>query len=60
MRAANGPRLSSEPGELVPDHDTKTPPAGQVAWDRAEDDCCERGTQGCSIHRTRDSDCQTW
>ena len=31
-----------------------------VATDRAEDDYCERGTQGCSIHHTRDSECQTW
>jgi hypothetical protein len=31
-----------------------------VAWDRAEDDYCERGTQGCSVRHTRDSDCQTW
>lgn len=32
----------------------------RIAWDRAEDDCCERGTPGCSIHHTRDSECQTW
>lgn len=32
----------------------------KIAWDRAEDDYCERGTLGCSIHHTRDSECQTW
>lgn len=31
-----------------------------TAWDRAEDDYCERGTQGCSVKHTRDSDCATW
>lgn len=31
-----------------------------VAWDREETDSCERGTPGCCIHHTRDSDCQTW
>jgi hypothetical protein len=31
-----------------------------VAWDRDESDSCERGTPGCSIHHTRDSECQTW
>jgi hypothetical protein len=31
-----------------------------VAWDRAETDYCERGTQGCSVRHTRDSDCETW
>lgn len=32
----------------------------RIAWDRAEDDYCERGTQGCSVHHTGDSECQTW
>jgi hypothetical protein len=34
--------------------------AEEVAVDRAEDDYCERGTQGCSVRHTRDSECQTW
>jgi hypothetical protein len=32
----------------------------EVAWDRAETDSCERGTPGCSIRHTRDSECQPW
>jgi hypothetical protein len=31
-----------------------------TAWDRAETDACERGTVGCSVKHTRDSECQTW
>jgi hypothetical protein len=31
-----------------------------VAWDRAETDSCERGTPGCCIRHTRDSECSTW
>ena len=31
-----------------------------IAWDREESDPCERGTPGCSIHHSRDSECQTW
>jgi hypothetical protein len=31
-----------------------------IAWDRAETDSCERGTPGCAIHHSGDSDCQTW
>jgi len=31
-----------------------------VAWDRAETDPCERGTVGCSVRHTRDSECDTW
>ena len=32
----------------------------ETAWDRAETDYCERGTQGCSVRHTRDSECATW
>ena len=32
----------------------------EVAWDRAEDDYCEKGTKGCCVHHTYDSECQTW
>ena len=39
---------------------TPTQPAEEVAWDRAETDPCERGTDGCSVKHTRDSDCQPW
>lgn len=40
---------------------TVCPVTGElIAWDREEADYCERGTFGCSIHHTRDSDCQTW
>ena len=38
----------------------KNQPPEEVAWDRAENDYCERGTQGCSVHHTYDSECQTW
>lgn len=38
----------------------KNNPPEEVAWDRAEDDYCERGTKGCSVHHTYDSECQTW
>jgi hypothetical protein len=31
-----------------------------IAWDRAETDSCEKGTPGCSVRHTRDSDCETW
>jgi len=31
-----------------------------VAWDREETDSCERGTPGCSVRHTRDSECETW
>ena len=32
-----------------------------VAWDRAEDEACERCTPGCSVrHTSSDSSCQTW
>jgi hypothetical protein len=34
--------------------------ADVVAWDRDPTDSCERGTPGCSVHHTRDSECQTW
>jgi hypothetical protein len=41
--------------------DTVCPVTGElIAWDRAEADYCERGTFACSIHHTRESDCQTW
>jgi hypothetical protein len=40
------------------DPDRDAPEA--VAWDRAETDYCERGTQGCSVLHTRDSECETW
>jgi len=30
------------------------------ATDRAETDACERGTPGCSVRHTRDSECATW
>lgn len=36
------------------------PDCRTVAWDRAETDYCERGTQGCSVLHTRDSECETW
>jgi hypothetical protein len=43
------------------ERDTVSPFSGEpIAWDREEDDYCERDTQGCSIHHTRDSDCETW
>lgn len=32
----------------------------EVARDRAESDSCERGTPGCCIRHTRDSECDTW
>jgi len=32
----------------------------EVATERAETDPCERGTPGCSVRHTRDSECQTW
>jgi hypothetical protein len=32
----------------------------QTAWDRAETDPCERGTVGCSVRHTGDTECQTW
>jgi hypothetical protein len=32
----------------------------EVAGDRAETDPCERGTPGCAVRHTRDSECQTW
>ena len=32
----------------------------QIAWDREESDYCEKGTPGCSVHHTRDSECETW
>jgi hypothetical protein len=32
----------------------------ETAWDRAETDACERGTVGCSVRHTGDSDCETW
>jgi hypothetical protein len=35
-------------------------PGELTAWDRAETDACERGTVGCSVKHTRDSECQTW
>lgn len=31
-----------------------------VAWDRAETDSCERGTPGCCIRHTTDTECETW
>ena len=31
-----------------------------TAWDRAETDACERGTVGCSVRHTTDSECATW
>ena len=30
-------------------------PDEAVAWDRNEDEACERGTVGCSVRHTRDS-----
>jgi len=42
------------PEWIEPDDDLQIKPA------RDETDSCERGTPGCSIHHTRDSDCQTW
>lgn len=32
----------------------------RTAYDREEEDYCERGTFGCSVRHTRDSDCATW
>ena len=32
----------------------------ETAWDREETDSCERGTPGCSVRHTRDSECATW
>jgi hypothetical protein len=32
----------------------------RTAYDRDEQDYCERGTFGCSVLHTRDSDCATW
>jgi len=31
-----------------------------IAWDRAETDACERGTVGCSVRHTADTECQPW
>ena len=31
-----------------------------TAWGRAETDACERGTVGCSVLHTTDSECATW
>lgn len=39
---------------------TPPAPADNVAWDRAETDSCERGTPGCCIRHTDDTDCETW
>jgi hypothetical protein len=32
----------------------------ETARGRKETDPCEKGTVGCSVHHTTDSDCQTW
>lgn len=51
------------PGQVVrvePKPDKFTWRDEDVAWDRAEDEPCERGTPGCSVRHTRDSECQTW
>lgn len=40
--------------------DAIPPKADGVAVDRAETDSCERGTPGCCIHHTTDSECATW
>jgi hypothetical protein len=42
---------------LAPCH---APGQEHVAWGRAETDPCERGTVGCSVRHTRDSECETW
>jgi hypothetical protein len=31
-----------------------------IADDRDENDYCERGSKGCAIHHTEDSECETW
>jgi hypothetical protein len=31
-----------------------------TAWGRAETDPCERGTVGCSVLHTDDTECETW
>jgi hypothetical protein len=35
-------------------------PVEETARDRAETDPCERGTPGCSVRHTGDSECQPW
>ena len=40
--------------------DTYSPSGELIAWDREEADECERGTLGCSVHHTRESECETW
>lgn len=34
--------------------------ADKIDLDREEHDSCERGTPGCPIHHTRDTECETW
>ena len=34
--------------------------ADAIAWGRAETEPCERGTVGCSVRHTTDSECATW
>ena len=46
-------RALADPTEPAPGQDA-------VAWDRPESDPCERGTVGCSVRHTRDSECETW
>lgn len=31
-----------------------------TAWDRAEDEPCQRGTVGCSVDHRDDEGCETW
>lgn len=38
----------------------RKPAPEAVAWGRAETEPCERGTPGCSVLHTYDSDCQPW
>lgn len=50
--------LNSREAQAV--YDEAYSAAEQVAWGRAETDPCERGTPGCSVLHTRDSECETW
>ena len=48
-------------GGMASSRDEVDPVTGeQIAWDREESESCERGTPGCSVHHTRESECQTW
>lgn len=39
---------------------TTTALGSPVAEDRDEQDPCQRGTVGCCVDHTTDTDCETW